>query len=134
MSGPSRIVRWGAGGWAGIDPRAYQDEPGAYRGVARHTLLGPSHFADGVCFEVRYFEVEPGGFSSLERHAHAHAVMVLRGQGRVRLGDRIESVRAFDVVYVAPDEVHRFEAAEEEPLGFLCVVDAERDRPVRVGE
>ena len=45
-----------------------------------------------------------------------------------------EVIRAFgDAVYVAPDEVHQFRnPSATEPFGFLCVVDAERDRPVSV--
>jgi hypothetical protein len=30
--------------------------------------------------------------------------------------------------------VHQFRATAAEPLGFLCVVDRERDRPVPVRE
>jgi quercetin dioxygenase-like cupin family protein len=134
MSSGSRVVRTTEGGWGDVERRAYKDEPGAYVGVVRHTLLGGREAAERLGFEVRYFEVEPGGYSSLERHRHAHAVVVLRGTGSVRLGDRTEAVRPFDVVYVAPDEVHRFQADRGERLGFLCVVDADRDRPVPVRE
>jgi len=39
-------------------------------------------------FVTRYFEIQPGGYSTLERHQHPHAVVVIRGRGRVMLGDR----------------------------------------------
>ena len=84
--------------------------------------------------ELRYFELAPGGYSSLERHKHPHAVVVLKGKGTVRLGESVEPVGAFDVVYVAPHEAHRFSADSSEALGFLCIVDRERDRPVVVDE
>ena len=134
MSDESRVVRAVRGGWEGVEPRAYKDEPGAYLGVARHTLLGGQETRDRIAFQVRYFEVEPGGYSSLERHQHPHAVVILLGTGTVRLGDRTEEVAPLDVVYVAPNEVHRFRADRGERLGFLCVVDADRDRPVPVTE
>jgi mannose-6-phosphate isomerase-like protein (cupin superfamily) len=35
----------------------------------------------------------------------------------------------FDCVFVAPGEPHQFRADDGEPLGFLCMVDRERDRP-----
>ena len=35
-----------------------------------------------------------------------------------------------DVIYVAPGTFHQFHATGDEPLGFLCIVDRERDRPV----
>ncbi len=133
MSG-SRVIRATPGGWAGVEPRSYKDEDASFSGVARHTLLGARDGSDALDFEVRYFQVRPGGCSSLEHHAHAHAVVILEGRGRVRLGERLEPVRPFDVVYVAPHEVHRFEASEGEGLGFLCIVHRDRDRPVTVGE
>ena len=45
-----------------------------------------------------------------------------------------EPVRPLDVVYVAPHEIHRFEASDDEALGFLCIVPRDRDRPVTVRE
>ncbi len=128
----SRVIRAEARGWRGIPPWAYKDEPASYSGVVRHTLLGGRDDPGPLNFEFRYFEVEPGGYSSLERHGHPHAVLVLRGSGSVRLGQRIEPIGPHDVVYVAPDEVHRFQADAGESLGFLCIVDRERDRPVPV--
>lgn len=132
-------MRGGAGGWADIEPRRYKEEKDAvarFRDVTRHTLLGAGAGGAeaGLGFELRYFEVAPGGYSSLERHAHAHAVVVVKGSGAVRLGDATEAVSAFDVVYVAPHDVHRFSADPGEALGFLCVVDRARDRPVVVEE
>ena len=32
--------------------------------------------------QLRYFEVAPGGWTTLERHEHVHAVMVIRGKGQ----------------------------------------------------
>ena len=42
------------------------------------------------------------------------------------------TIGPFDCVYVSPDTVHQFRATGKEPLGFLCVVDRRRDRPVPV--
>lgn len=138
MSG-SRVIRGGAGDWADIEPGRYKhDEDGLvrFRDVTRHTLLGsgPQRAEAGLGFELRYFEVAPGGYSSLERHAHGHAVVIVKGRGAVRLGEATEPVSALDVVYVAPHDVHRFSADAGEALGFLCVVDRARDRPVMVDE
>ena len=130
----SRVVRAVDGGWDTVDRRAYKEGEGPYLGVARHTLLGGRDAEDAIDFEVRYFEVAPGGYTSLEHHEHAHAVLVLSGQGTVRLGDERHPIGPRDVVYVAPREVHRFEAGDGAPLGFLCVVDRDRDRPVLVTE
>lgn len=133
--GQSRVIRVSdEGGWEGVEPRAYKEGEGAFLDVVRHTLLGGPERDDTLAFELRYFEVGPGGYSSLEHHAHPHAVVVVRGRGRVRLGQTTEPIGVLDVVYVAPHTIHRFEADSEEPLGFLCVVDRNRDRPVAVSE
>lgn len=134
----SRVIRGVAGEWAGIEPRRYKQEGETVRflDVTRHTLLGAGRggAADSLNFEVRYFEVAPGGYSSLERHAHPHAVMIVKGRGTVRLGNIAEPVAALDVVYVAPRDVHRFSADAGEALGFVCVVDRERDRPIAIDD
>ncbi|HXF83485.1 MAG TPA: cupin domain-containing protein, partial [bacterium] len=80
-------------------------------------------------FQLRYFEIAPGGFSSLETHDHAHTIVVLRGCGRVVAGRSVFAVRPFDLVVIPPATPHQFINAGGEPFGFLCPVDADRDRP-----
>ncbi|GMQ89823.1 MAG: cupin domain-containing protein [Gammaproteobacteria bacterium] len=131
----SKVIKHQGGfAWDGAARRIYKDEPGSWRSVTRTSLVGGSDELP-VPFHVRYFEVEAGGFSSLEKHAHQHVVMVVRGGGEVLLGGRRQMLSFGDVVYIAPWEVHQFRNPEgPEPLGFLCVVPAERDRPVAVQE
>lgn len=112
--------------WEAVDLLAYKADPGsAFRAVTRQTLFR----RDDLAGELRYFEVAPGGHSTLERHAHVHAVLVLRGRGRCLVGDTVHPVAAHDLVTVPPKTWHQFRAAAEAPLGFLCMVDAVRDRP-----
>jgi quercetin dioxygenase-like cupin family protein len=112
--------------WTGVEPRAYKDESSApYKGVTRQTLASDPRLAG----EVRYFEVEPSGYSTLERHEHMHAVIILRGEGRVLVGDQVFAVKPNDLVTIAGWTWHQFRAAPGGKLGFLCLVDAERDRP-----
>src|SRR5207248_10122313 len=58
----------------------------------------------------------------------SHAVVVIRGRGRLVLGDTTHDIAPFDCVFVAPGVAHQFRASGDEPLGFLCTVDRERDR------
>jgi mannose-6-phosphate isomerase-like protein (cupin superfamily) len=112
--------------WEGVDLRDYKDEATApYRGVTRQVLAS----APDLRGELRYFEVAPEGWTTLERHQHAHAVTILRGQGQVLIGDKVLDVRALDLVTVPAWAWHQFRATADAPLGFLCMVDAERDRP-----
>ena len=79
--------------------------------------------------ELRYFEVAPGGFSTLERHEHMHAVLILRGRGHCLVGREVRRLNTNDLVTVPPMTWHQFRATEGEPLGFLCMVNAARDKP-----
>lgn len=112
--------------WEDVTPRLYKDDGASFRDVTRQVLFD----GDGApgC-QVRYFEVGPGGFTTLERHEHTHAVMVLRGRGRALVGDEVQDLEPFDLLTVPPRTWHQLRAGTEEPLGFLCVVDCERDRP-----
>jgi quercetin dioxygenase-like cupin family protein len=115
--------------WQGVASIPYKTAAAgslAWRGVRRFVLLGAA--GEPTAFHVRYFEIAPRGFSSLERHRHAHAVLVVRGRGRVRIGDAEYRLGPLDFVYVPPDAPHQF-LADREPFGFVCPVDARRDRP-----
>jgi quercetin dioxygenase-like cupin family protein len=112
--------------WRDVDVLAYKREGAApFRDVTRQVLFDDPALA---C-QLRYFEVGPGGHTTLERHEHAHAVVILRGRGRVLVGDAIHDVAPHDLVHVPAMTWHQFVAAHDAPLGFLCMVNAERDRP-----
>jgi mannose-6-phosphate isomerase-like protein (cupin superfamily) len=70
-----------------------------------------------------------GGYSTLERHEHMHAVMILRGHGQCMVGEDVRQVKPFDLVTIPSMTWHQFRATDGEPLGFLCMVNAMRDRP-----
>jgi quercetin dioxygenase-like cupin family protein len=135
MSNPeTRLLRFREGPdgyeWEGVEREAYKSGQAAgreWRDIVRHVLVGKH--AEGTRFHVRYFELSPGGYSSLEKHGHAHVVIVVRGRGRAVLGATVQDMRPLDTVYVAPWTPHQFLALGDEPCGFLCIVDAERDRP-----
>jgi quercetin dioxygenase-like cupin family protein len=113
--------------WDGAERRAYKDEPGVARGmgwqgVSRTTLVR-------VPVELRYFEIAPGGFSSLEKHAHVQVVTAVRGRGRALIGAEVVDLAPLDVVETPPWAPHHWVAVDESPFGFLCTVEPERDRP-----
>jgi quercetin dioxygenase-like cupin family protein len=105
-------------GWEGVEPRAYDDP--ALSGVRKHELIGEAEGASQ--YRMRYFEVPAGGRTARERHSHDHGVMIVAGRARVTLGSETHEVSEGDVVYVAGDELHCFEALGDGPLGFVCVV------------
>jgi mannose-6-phosphate isomerase-like protein (cupin superfamily) len=112
--------------WEGVDVLAYKQEGSApFKDVTRQVLFDS---ADPPA-QLRYFEVAPGGHTTLERHAHVHSVMVIRGRGQCLVGSQAYELGANDLVAVPPMTWHQFRAAPDSPLGFLCLVAARRDRP-----
>ena len=112
--------------WEGVEMRPYkEDERALYKTITRQVLFSDPNMAG----ELRYFEVAPGGFSTLERHEHMHGVLILRGSGHCLVGDEVKSLSTNDLVTVPPMTWHQFRATRNEPLGFLCMVNAERDKP-----
>jgi quercetin dioxygenase-like cupin family protein len=79
--------------------------------------------------EVRYFEVDAGGHTTLEKHEHTHLVIPIKGKGACLVGDEVLPLAIHDLVYVPSWAWHQFRADEKEPLGFLCLVKVKRDRP-----
>jgi ribulose-bisphosphate carboxylase large chain len=116
--------------WQGVALQPYKLAADHHCGVVRSVLVGDR--GERTRFQVRYFEIAPGGFTTLEHHRHEHVVFVLRGRGEVRLDAAWHAVAFGDTVYVAPHEVHQLRGVGEEPFGFLCIVDAERDAPTPV--
>jgi quercetin dioxygenase-like cupin family protein len=112
--------------WDAVDLLRYKEEGSApFKDITRQVLFSPPDQAA----ELRYFEIAPGGYSTLERHQHTHAVLILRGRGTVQIGGDVQSISERDLVTVDPLTWHQFRAAPDSALGFLCLVSKERDRP-----
>lgn len=114
--------------WSGVDLKHYKEDGTHFRDITRQTLFSGEN---GQPCELRYFEIGAGGHSTFERHVHTHAVLILRGSGRVLVGDDICEIEAFDLVHVPSNTWHQFRADRGEALGFLCQVPCDRDRPAR---
>jgi len=100
---------------------------GEFRGASRQVLVGMR--GERVRFHLRYFELEPRGFTSLERHRHSHVVIGVRGRGEVRVDDRRYTLGPMDTIYIGPNQPHQLRANGRGRFGFFCIVDARRDKP-----
>ncbi len=128
MNNSAPLVRKHSGDfrWQDVDVLAYKQDPQApFKDVTRQVLFE----GNDLPAQLRYFEVAAGGYTTLERHEHVHAVMVIRGQGQCLVGDKAYQIAEHDLVNVPPMTWHQFHAAKDQPLGFLCLVASERDRP-----
>lgn len=114
--------------WNEVRPANYKPADATWKGVTRRVFVGET--GESPRFHLRYFEIVRGGYTTLEQHRHEHAIAVVRGRGQVVIGCDTREVGFGDVVYVAPDDPHQFRNdSADEPFGFLCIVNAERDHP-----
>ena len=115
--------------WAHREDRQYKSNEDDFAHVRRVELIG--RHGEQADFDLRYFEIEPGGYTSLEKHLHTHVILTARGRGVLVTDQLREQLSPMDVAYVKPLEVHQLRNEGEEPFGFFCIVDRERDRPMR---
>lgn len=112
--------------WQSVSVLNYKEEGNSFSGITRQVLYDGS--PELPC-QLRYFEIAPGGYSSLEHHGHVHVVFVVRGEGEVLVGDEVQRVSEKDVVTIPSHAWHQFQADRGVLLGFLCLVNVDRDRP-----
>jgi quercetin dioxygenase-like cupin family protein len=90
------------------------------KGVSMRMMVGR---ADGApTFAMRHFTVEPGGYTPHHSHNYEHEVYIVEGSGRVEQSGEKQEIRAGDVVFVQPNNVHQFVNTGTTPLKFLCMV------------
>lgn len=130
----SRIVKHsGECRWKGIRPQKYKVEGKEWASVIKHMLV-VGEKGERARFHFRYLELAPGGHTSFETHRHEHVVLVIKGKGEVILGKKAQKVEYLDTIYICPNEPHQLLNPYKKPFGFICVVDARRDRPKVIGK
>ena len=101
-----------------------------FKEITRIELTGQN--GENTQFDLRYFQIEPGGFSSFERHKHEHVVICIRGKGVILNGAEEYILSPHDIAYVKPHQPHQLSNQFDEPFGFFCIVDHDRDKPVKI--
>ncbi len=99
-------------------------EGGAYKTKLRWLItkeIGAENFA------MRFFEIEPKGYSPLHTHPWEHEVFILEGEGDVFDGKKSLHFRSGDAVFVPSNEVHQFRNTENETLKFLCLIPYKKE-------
>jgi ribulose-bisphosphate carboxylase large chain len=115
------------GEWEDMKKTPYKTEGAHFHGITRTELYLPECGEAG--FDVRFFEIEPGGFSSFEKHQHEHFVICVRGLGEVRIADTWHSLSPNDTVIIPKNSPHQFRNQGPGVFGFYCIVDHIRDEP-----
>ena len=129
--GPADVLRNEDYRWTDRTAVPYKSEESeGYCGITRQELVGK--FGEQTRFDLRYFEILPGGHSSKEKHLHEHTIIGVRGLGVLVREGQETVVGVHDVARVAALQPHQLRATGEEPFGFFCIVDHDRDAPVAV--
>lgn len=113
--------------WQGVKTEKYKPKGGDWEDIVRRVIIGNK--GESARFHLRYFEINPGGYSSLERHRHEHVVICVRGKGRVQTGKKKNMLNFLDTLYISPETPHQLSNPFDEPFGFFCIVNAKRDKP-----
>lgn len=112
--------------WNGVSTHIYKKNPDVFKDVTRQVLFDG---ASDLPVQFRYFQVEKGGYSSLEHHEHSHFVVIFKGSGHVLLGNEVHEVNEGDCLTIDSWQWHQFRADMGTLLGFFCMVNVNRDRP-----
>jgi len=110
--------------WEGARSRLYKNDRGNQ--VSETWMIGKKEGAENFAF--RYYQIEEGGHSNKEQHPYDHGILVLQGSGKVLLGEEIHNISRGDIIHIPPDALHQISNSGQEPLGFLCVIPARRQK------
>ena len=110
--------------WEGARSRLYKNEPDNQ--VSETYMIGKKEGAENFAF--RYYQIEPGGHSRKEQHPYDHGILILQGTGEVLLAETTYAISRGDIIHIPPDALHQISNTGQEPLGFLCVIPARREK------
>jgi quercetin dioxygenase-like cupin family protein len=110
--------------WEDTRTRMYQNEE--VNQVSETWMIGKKEGAENFAF--RYYQIEAGGNSKKEQHPYDHGILILQGTGEVLLGEEAHSISQGDIIHIPPDALHKITNTSKGPLGFLCVIPAQREK------
>jgi quercetin dioxygenase-like cupin family protein len=77
--------------------------------------------AGGKDFNIKFFEMHPGGYSPLHNHPEQHQLIITDGEGSVFDGEKTTAIKAGDIAFITPNEPHQLRATGDKPLKFICL-------------
>ncbi len=92
-------------------------------GVSMRVMLSES---DGApTFNLRVFDVEPGGNTPRHVHPYEHELFILEGAGEVLLDGAYHPVKPQDAILVPPNHEHQIRNPHDARLRLICLVPQE---------
>jgi quercetin dioxygenase-like cupin family protein len=100
-------------------------------GVTRRMLISPE---EGPHFAMRAFRIEAGGGMPMHTNQVEHEQYVLRGRGRVVIGDEVSEVSEGAIVFIPANVPHSYTPIGDEAFEFLCLVPNLPDQTIIVDQ
>jgi len=73
-------------------------------------------------FQMRLFEVAPGGGTPLHAHEWEHEIFIVLGTGAIALEEGEKPFAEGHFIFVPAGTLHSFRNTGEGPMRFLCMV------------
>ena len=87
----------------------YREVPVEQTGVDGLTARWMINASQGASnFSMRLLELAPSKSTPMHQHDSEHEIFILVGLGNVETEDNMYPIREGSVIYIAPNEVHRF--------------------------
>lgn len=107
------VVKYGSIGFSpvvmdGVKDTTKANVIGAAEGWEDHTL--------------RVFRLGPGGYTPRHRHDWEHVNYIIRGKGRLCIGNELHELGEGDFAFVPANSEHQFENTSDEDFEFICIV------------
>jgi quercetin dioxygenase-like cupin family protein len=70
---------------------------------------------------IKFFEMNPDGYSPLHSHPSRHQLIITDGEGTVFDGQKTTAIKTGDIAYIMPNEPHQLRTTGDKPLKFICL-------------
>lgn len=89
-------------------------------GLTQRWVINKEHGA--MNFSMRLLELKPSKSTPLHQHNSEHEIFILVGLGNVETDGNVYPIREGSVIYIGPNEVHRFHNTGASMLRFIDAV------------
>ena len=90
------------------------------KNVAGRVLIGQEDGASNFC--MRFFEMEPGGYTPKHIHDWEHEVFVHQGNGEVFIDAQWHPLSPGSAIFIPPNLEHQFRNTTDQIFTFVCLV------------
>ena len=87
-------------------------------GLVSHVLLNVGDLPE-TRLTVTWVDVDPGSGQRLHSHGPEQVYVVVRGRGKMKVGDEEQWVVEGDLIYIPPDTLHGIENLSDEILTYV---------------